>query len=178
MTDRPPREAEEWPRRFGEKNERMRNPPPHPFSRHVEILKPLLGKTTPQYVPESKWDHHDRLLLKELVEDGMVSAEILWDRNGAPAEFLNVVITSAGRRLVEQQDGNASAAQNVLRSTQQNGGITAHTVNITYAASAVTNAGVDPSRKPWWTRTWLVISGAVGFGAAVLKILDYFHSHR
>lgn len=108
----------------------------------------------------------------------MVSAEILWDRNGAPAEFLNVVITGAGRRLVEQQERDLSAAQNVLFSTQQHGGITAHTVNITYAASAVTNAGGDPSRKPWWTPTWLVISGAVAFGAAVLKILDYFRSHR
>lgn len=82
------------------------------------------------------------------------------------------------QKMLKQHQRDLSAAQNALLSTQQHGGITAHTVNITYAASAVMNTRADPSKKPWWPRTWLVISGAVAFGAAVLQILDDIQSHR
>ncbi len=59
---------------------------------------------------------------------------------GRPAEFLNVVITGLGRRMVADYDRELSASGTAVGSLNQSGGITAHTINITQPLSAMSPA--------------------------------------
>ncbi len=109
------------------------------------------------------------------MHDGLVRADVRHDELGRPAEFLNVVITGPGRRMVADHDRAASVGIAVA-SVHQSGGITAHIVNIAQP-HAFTPAAPAGKERPWWKRTWVVVSGAAAFAAAVLKVLDYFHVH-
>lgn len=65
-----------------------------------------------------------------------------------------------------------------ISSHGQSHAITAHTVNIVGAASAVPpapTASSQPTKSSWWQSGWAIVSGIVVTLAAVAAILEYFH---
>jgi hypothetical protein len=77
---------------------------PEDFATHVELHRPLIDANGVGLVTESSSTQQERLLWREMLQNGLINARELNGENGAPVAFGNITITMAGREFVAAFD--------------------------------------------------------------------------